>query len=110
MRKAFGAGNTVGFSSSVSSGYLPPPTHITYEGLFNEIDFSVGPKTKETIDISYGFSRFMNTCSLVDTSTNDYLALFLKGDTDGEPRDDRILNAVIALDISGSMGGALSFK
>lgn len=52
----------------------------------------------------------MNTCSLVDTSTNDYLALFLKGDTDGEPRDDRILNAVIALDISGSMGGALSFK
>ena len=52
----------------------------------------------------------MNPHSLTDTSTNDYLALFLKGNTDGEPRDERILNSVIALDISGSMSGCLSRK
>ena len=83
MQKAFGAGNTVGFSSSISSGYLPPPDHITYEGLFNEIDFAIGPKTNDVIDIVHGFTRYMNPHSLVDQSINDYLALFLKGNTDG---------------------------
>ena len=107
MYQAFGAGNTAAFSSSISSGYLPPTDHLTYEGLFNEIDFSVGPKTKDVIDIAYGFARVMNPVSLVDQGVNDYLALFLKGNTDGEPRDDRVLNSVIALDISGSMGGCL---
>ena len=52
----------------------------------------------------------MNSHSLVDQSINDYLALFLKGNTDGEPRDHRVLNSVIALDISGSMSGNLSRK
>lgn len=86
---------------------MPPTDHLTYEGLFNEIDFAVGPKTKDVIDIAYGFARVMNPVSLVDQGVNDYLALFLKGNTDGEPRDDRVLNSVIALDISGSMGGCL---
>ena len=40
----------------------------------------------------------------------EYLALFMKGSSDGEPRDERILNSVIVLDISGSMGCGLSRK
>lgn len=32
----------------------------------------------------------------------------MKGSSDGEPRDDRRLNSVIVLDISGSMGGRLT--
>lgn len=34
--------------------------------------------------------------------------MFIKGKDDGEPRDDRLLNSVIILDISGSMGGGLT--
>jgi Mg-chelatase subunit ChlD len=34
--------------------------------------------------------------------------LFTKGGLDGQPRNERVLNAVIILDISGSMGGSLS--
>jgi len=36
------------------------------------------------------------------------LALFTKGSKDGAERDGRILNAVILLDISGSMGSGLT--
>lgn len=36
------------------------------------------------------------------------MTVFTKGSKDGEDRDDRILNAVIVLDISGSMGGPLT--
>jgi len=35
------------------------------------------------------------------------LALFLKGKKDGEERDERPINAMICLDISGSMSGGL---
>jgi hypothetical protein len=83
MKKSFGAGNTAAFSSSISSGYLPSTDHLTYDGLFNEIDFPVGPKTEDVIDIAYGFARVMNPNSLDDSKVNDYLALFLKGNTDG---------------------------
>lgn len=38
------------------------------------------------------------------------MTVFTKGSRDGEDRDDRILNAVIVLDISGSMGGGLTSK
>ena len=36
------------------------------------------------------------------------MAVFVKGKSDGEPRDDRLLNSVIILDVSGSMGGKLT--
>ena len=40
---------------------------------------------------------------------NYFISLFLKSSKDGEKRD-RSLNIVIALDVSGSMGGRLSSK
>ena len=42
MMDTFGSLNTKGFSSQIESGQLPEPTHITYEGVFNEIKFDVG--------------------------------------------------------------------
>ena len=45
MMRMMGAVNTRGFSSCVSTGILPPDSHITYEGVFNELKFDVGPKT-----------------------------------------------------------------
>jgi len=102
-----GARNTRGFSSQIESGELPDATHLTYEGVFNEIKFNVGPKTNLIKDLHFGYARSQFTKSLHDNSTNDYLAIFMKGKQDGEDRDARILNALICLDISGSMGGGL---
>ena len=45
-----------------------------------------------------------------DPTVNDYLCVFTKGSKDGEDRDERVLNAVIVLHISGSMGGSLNAK
>ena len=45
---------------------------------------------------------------MFDNSKNGYLAIFTKGSKDGQDRDHRNLNAVIALDVSGSMGSGLT--
>ena len=45
MNKISGARNTAGFSQSIMLGELPPASHLTYEGLFNELKYNVGPKT-----------------------------------------------------------------
>jgi Mg-chelatase subunit ChlD len=37
------------------------------------------------------------------------LAIFVKGNKDGKDRDNRILNATLCLDISGSMGSGLTW-
>ena len=58
MRGICGARNTVGFSSGVKTGILPPHTHLTYEGLFNELKYNVGPKTDKVVDLHFGYSRF----------------------------------------------------
>ena len=108
MRGFCGARNTVGFTSGVKAGILPPHTHLTYEGLFNELKYNVGPKTDKVVDLHFGYSRFQFINSQFDSSVNDYLALFLKGKDDGEDRKDDVnLNLVVCLDISGSMSCGL---
>lgn len=47
MKKTIGAFNSKGFSSSVLSGELPPSDHLTYEGVFNELCFPVGPRATQ---------------------------------------------------------------
>lgn len=54
---ACGAINS-GSGSYVSVGYLPHPTHLTYEGLFNELRYSVGHKTDKVLDLHHGYARF----------------------------------------------------
>jgi hypothetical protein len=105
-----GAMNTAGFTSQLESGTLPSPDHITYEGVFNELTFTIGPKSELPMDLHVGFCRSQNPNSLVDKQPQNYLALFTKGSLDGQPRNERVLNAVIILDISGSMNGRLSGK
>jgi hypothetical protein len=62
------------------------------------------------MDIHVGFCQSQNPNSLVDKQPRNYLALFTKGSFDGQPRNERVLNAVVILDISGSMNGRLSGK
>ena len=102
--------NTKGFSSSLSSNILPESSHLTYEGSFNELKFTIGPKAQKPLELHLGFARAQNSESLWDSNVNNYLCLFTKGSKDGEDRDERVLNAVIVLDISGSMGCALNSK
>ena len=54
-----------------------------------------------------GYSRYQFAKSQFDDRANDYLALFLKSSRDGADRDDIPINALICLDISGSMDGSL---
>ena len=60
------------------------------------------------MELHIGYARAQNQTSLFDSEIHDYLALFTKGSSDGEDRDDRVLNAVIVLDISGSMDCSLT--
>lgn len=103
-----GAFNSSGFTSQLESGVMPEVDHITYEGVFNELTFQIGPKSELPMDLHIGFCRTQNANSLVDKEPANYLALFTKGAKDGTPRDGRVLNAVIILDVSGSMGGSVS--
>jgi hypothetical protein len=104
MRKKMGAVNSRGFSSSIESGRLPNENHLTFEGVFNELKFDVGKKTSKIVDLHFGYARYQSIC---DPDRNDFLALFVKGESDGKDRDSRRLNSIICLDISGSMSSPL---
>lgn len=60
------------------------------------------------MELHIGYARSQNLNSSFDSKIHDYLAIFTKGSKDGEDRDNRILNSVICLDISGSMGSGLT--
>ena len=108
MKKNFCAGNSRGFSESVRGGGLPDVSHITFEGVFNELKFDAGQQTNLHSDLKFGYARYQFAQSTVDPNISDFLALFMKGERDGKDRDDRRLNSIICLDISGSMDGSLS--
>lgn len=108
MEACFGSFNTKGFSSSLDNFEIPEETHITYSGLFNQLNFSIGPKAVKPLELHLGYARAQNQHSLFDAKINDYLTVFTKGSKDGEDRDERVLNSVIILDISGSMGSGLT--
>ncbi len=67
---ACGPLNTKGFTSQVSKGQLPDADHITFAGVFNEIEFDVGPKTDKVTDLHLGFCRASNPSSAEDKSVN----------------------------------------
>lgn len=112
MKACFASFNTKGFSSAVqnhTSSNLPDHTHLTYDGCFNELKYSIGPKAKKPMELHLGYARAQNQHSFFDSEIRDFLTIFTKGEKDGEDRDSRIFNSVIILDISGSMSGGLSY-
>ncbi len=75
MSFSIGALNSKGFSSAIiSSGELPPSDHLTYEGVFNELCFPVGPRATKECELHIGFCRSQYASSLVDAGDRDYLA------------------------------------
>jgi hypothetical protein len=110
MKKLSGAINSSGFSSSVKSGLFPKESHLTYEGVFNELKYNVGKPTIKPVDLHFGYARYQFSHSAHDQNINDFLALFVKGESDGKDRDGRRLNSILCLDISGSMDGPLEIN
>ncbi len=108
MQCCFSSFNTKGFSSALKYGRLPPSSHITYGGCFNQLKFSIGPKAVKPLQLHIGYARAQNQNSVIDNKVNDYLAIFTKGNKDGAERDGRNLNAIVMLDVSGSMGSGLT--
>ena len=53
-----GARNAAGIHPSMHCGNLPPHSHISYEGVFNELRYNVGPKTDKILDLHHGYARF----------------------------------------------------
>lgn len=78
-----GSLNSSGFSACIANGFLPTYNHLTYQGLFNELRYSVGPKTEKILDLHHGYARMQFVESKFDNAVHDYLALFLKGKADG---------------------------
>lgn len=84
---------------------MPDYNHLTHAGIINENYFTVGDRAKNLLDIYNGSA--VSNCDLHDLDSRNYfISLFLKSNTDGQTRA-RPLNLVVALDVSGSMDGAL---
>lgn len=52
-----GSLNSSGYSAAIAAGRLPAHTHLTYQGLFNELRYSVGSKTDKVLDLHHGYAR-----------------------------------------------------
>ena len=65
MQACFASFNTKGFSSALSNANyytpLPAETHITYDGCFNELKYSIGPKAKKRMELYLGYARAQNS-------------------------------------------------
>lgn len=70
MKKLCGSLNSAGFSSQLESGVLPQSDHITYAGVFNELEFDIGSKAEKPLDLHIGFARANNPSSVADKRIN----------------------------------------
>ena len=89
MNNVFEAFNSRGFSFGVSSGVFSKESHLTYEEVFNELKYNVGKPTIKSVDLHFGYTRYKFPHSAYDRVTHDYLAVFVKGESDGKDRDAR---------------------
>ena len=97
---AGGAMDANNFRENVDEGYLPIPSDLSYEGLFNEYYFDTGSDRACTSLFCPSYSTAISPDPL-SGETERYLTVGLNsGITDVERKT---LNLVVVLDISGSM-------
>jgi Ca-activated chloride channel family protein len=102
---AGGAKDVENFRENIDEGYLPLPTDVTYEGLFYDYYFETGQmETCEKLfcpSYSYAISK-----DPISGEAQRYLSVGLNtGITDFSRK---MLNLVVVLDRSGSMGSSFS--
>mmetsp|Transcript_17919 Transcript_17919/g.19946 ORF Transcript_17919/g.19946 Transcript_17919/m.19946 type:complete len:465 (+) Transcript_17919:33-1427(+) len=104
-----GAKGTTGFVVQVDKGVLPPPSSITYEGMFYNHYFDIGPSEKE----KHFNPRFFKSQSRnpISGEIERHICVGLSGKLDGqglyELNERWPINVVIALDVSNSMNSLM---
>jgi Mg-chelatase subunit ChlD len=109
MKAAMAGGRSAGsfhHSVRVASSSLPPPSSITYTGLFNEHSYCVGEPERNAavaIHACSAWAKDVDWDSRDSKSSEVFVACFLKSCRDGQPRDATPIDLVVVLDVSGSM-------
>jgi Ca-activated chloride channel homolog len=102
-----GAKDVGNFRENIKNKYLPQPTDMTYEGLFYDYYFDTG-KTEECQKLfcpSYSYALSSDPLSRV---ADVYLSVGLNSGIKESDFARKMLNIVVVLDISGSMGSAFN--
>jgi Ca-activated chloride channel homolog len=100
---AGGAKDIANFRENIRNNYLPQPTDVTYEGLFYDYYFDTGAAspTDKLYSPSYSYAV---TSDPFSHQTEYYLSVGLNSGLKESDFQRKILNLVIVLDNSGSMG------
>jgi len=98
-----GAMDANNFRDNIDEGYLPIPSDLSYEGLFNEYYFDTGSDRPCTSLFCPSYSSAVSADPLSDESER-YLTVGLNSGIEDFERET--LNLVVVLDISGSMSSA----
>jgi Ca-activated chloride channel family protein len=98
-----GAMDANNFRDNIDEGYLPIPSDLSYEGLFNEYYFDTGSDRPCTSLFCPSYSSAVSADPLSDESER-YLTVGLNSGIEDFER--KTLNLVVVLDISGSMSSA----
>jgi Ca-activated chloride channel family protein len=98
-----GAKDIGNFRQNIRNNYLPLPTDVTYEGLFYDYFFDTGvpEETDKLFAPAYSYAVSRDPLS---NQKEYYLSIGLNSGIHQEDFHRKILNLVIVLDSSGSMG------
>ncbi len=98
-----GAKDVANFRQNIRNNYLPLPTDVTYEGLFYDYYFDTGAVEPTDKLYSPSYSSAV-TRDPLSHQTEYYLSVGLNSGLKESDFQRKILNLVIVLDNSGSMG------
>jgi len=89
--------------------YLPPPSSLTYQGLFNQHTYHTGePERSAVVAVAARSARVPAGFGAEAVDGDVWVGCFLKSCLDGCPRDATPIDVVAVLDVSGSMRGGVA--
>ena len=100
-----GAMDAMNFRENIEQGYLPLPSAITTEGIYNEYYFDTGMKEgEEAKQLFYPTYTAAVSRNPLTGELENYISVGLNSNLEVTEFKRRKLNLVVVLDISGSMG------
>ncbi len=99
-----GAMDSMNFRQNIEEGYLPLPSAITTEGIYNEYYFDTGMKEgEEAKQLFYPTYTAAVSRNPLTGELENYISVGLNSNLEVSEFKRRKLNLVVVLDISGSM-------
>jgi len=99
-----GAMDALNFRENIEQGYLPLPSAITTEGIYNEYYFDTGMKEgEEANQLFYPTYTAAVSRNPITGELENYISVGLNSNLEVTEFKRRKLNLVVVLDISGSM-------